>query len=521
MSTNTITIATAHKVDFGLGGISLTDERSDAVYFSQSHIITGVTFLTRKPKPRLILTLIIKPFDDYVWTWIAVSFIAIIGTIYVFKYIDIDLKFNSSAIKWAVVSAALRQQCDVWAVVSAALRQQCDVVIPYKLRPVLVCWLLACLVLTSSYSGCLFSLMAFPTRYKTINTVEELADAQTHNRIQVMATDSGAYYVMIKKSNTGVGKQLSIGLRGVFNTIAGMNEMRESTEELAFISFREALVYRMYEYGSVFKVNGGLWLLRCDKYLDNCQRISIVKKAGLIDFWRANEMRKISVDFNTTYKSLTSIATAEIPPFVYLRRVNDTNTWLMYRGIEFEMLNLMRVYLNFSIKFLKCDNLGVKQTNNTWTELFGLISKGEADLGVSGISITEQRREVSDGCLYSLMSFPTRIKTINTVEELAEEQIAHRIRVMATESDAYYDMIRNSKTGLGQYLANDLIASLWLPFRQLRQDILAIPMRKDFQHKDVVNDFIGAVKKSGFIDYWRAAEMRRVSNDFNAINKNY
>ncbi len=45
---------------------------------------------------------------------------------------------------------------------------------------------MACLVLRTSYSGCLHSLMAFPSRMKTIDTVEELAIAQKNEEIQTI-----------------------------------------------------------------------------------------------------------------------------------------------------------------------------------------------------------------------------------------------------------------------------------------------------------------------------------------------
>ncbi|CAG2110818.1 unnamed protein product [Medioppia subpectinata] len=145
------------------------------------------------------------------------------------------------------------------------------------------------------------------------------------------------------------------------------------------------------------------------------------------------------------------VATADIPPFVYLREVNGT--WIMNRGIEAELLHLMSQYLNFSIQLLKCDNLGVKLDNNTWTELFGLIANKNSSLPLIPGSLRPVftgwlwaclvLTSSYSGCLYSLMSFPTRVKTINTVEELAEAQREHRVRVIATTSDAYYDMIRS------------------------------------------------------------------------------
>ncbi len=62
-----------------------------------------------------------------------------------------------------------------------------------SLRIIFISWLLACLVLRSSYSGCLNSLMAFQSNIKTIDTLTELSNLQTKGEIQVTATKSSAY----------------------------------------------------------------------------------------------------------------------------------------------------------------------------------------------------------------------------------------------------------------------------------------------------------------------------------------
>ncbi len=92
-------------------------------------------------------------------------------------------KFNT---KWAIISAALRQQFSF-------SHESAN-----SFRIIFSSWLLACLVLTSSYSGCLHSLMAFPLHIKTINTINELAIAQRNGEIQAIATGSSAYFHALK-----------------------------------------------------------------------------------------------------------------------------------------------------------------------------------------------------------------------------------------------------------------------------------------------------------------------------------
>lgn len=84
-----------------------------------------------------------------------------------------------------------------WAIICASLRQH----FPFQslskdpFRFMFCSWILTCLVLTSSYSGCLHSLMAFPSHLKTIDTITQLSIAQKKDEIELMVSkDSSDYY---------------------------------------------------------------------------------------------------------------------------------------------------------------------------------------------------------------------------------------------------------------------------------------------------------------------------------------
>ncbi len=87
-----------------------------------------------------------------------------------------------------------------WAIICSSLRQQTSFpfppVLPFRLM--ICCWLLACFVLTSGYSGCLYALMAFPSNIETIDTITKLAIAQTNGEIQVTLTASSIYFQLLK-----------------------------------------------------------------------------------------------------------------------------------------------------------------------------------------------------------------------------------------------------------------------------------------------------------------------------------
>ncbi len=164
----------------GFAGLTVTEERSQAVYFTHPHIISSVSFITPPPKLEPIITLVIEPFEPLVWVCIIASLILMVLTEWlisqnwtVLKQIDID---------WAIISALLRQQ------------MSCRLPAVGPLRILLGCWLLTCLVLTASYSGCLYSLMAVPSKIKTIDTLKELANAQRNGLIQVTCIGGSSYF---------------------------------------------------------------------------------------------------------------------------------------------------------------------------------------------------------------------------------------------------------------------------------------------------------------------------------------
>jgi hypothetical protein len=86
-----------------------------------------------------------------------------------------------------------------WALIYTSLGQQLYFYLPSvgSLRILFSGWVLACLVLRSSYSGCLHSLMAFPSRIKTIDTITELANAQKNGEIQTI-TGYPLFYQLLK-----------------------------------------------------------------------------------------------------------------------------------------------------------------------------------------------------------------------------------------------------------------------------------------------------------------------------------
>ncbi len=143
-----------------------------------------MTFITPSPKATSNITLIIDPFDYFIWIWIIVVFILMFCNLFLITQKWNELKKLS--LKLALIYTSLGQQLYFY--------------LPSveSLRILFSGWLLACLVLRSSYSGCLHSLMAFPSRMKTINTIEELAIAQRNGEIQTISRGKSLAFHLLK-----------------------------------------------------------------------------------------------------------------------------------------------------------------------------------------------------------------------------------------------------------------------------------------------------------------------------------
>jgi hypothetical protein len=140
--------------------------------------------MTSPPKTEPNLTLVMDPFDYLVWIFVVIAFILMFLKSWIISRTLTEIK--NFDINWKIITVSLRQQ------ISSHLP-------PFvHLRILFSCWLLACFVLTTSYSGCLYTLMAFPSHIKTIDTINELSIAQINGEIEVIAVINTNYYEFLK-----------------------------------------------------------------------------------------------------------------------------------------------------------------------------------------------------------------------------------------------------------------------------------------------------------------------------------
>ena len=95
------------QVDIGIGGISLTSDRYEAVQFSKIYLSSPVTYITAPPGLKHPVTLIVEPFDVEIWFSIIIAlFTVIIAQRIIFCKI---IKDKKSDIAWALIAALLKQ----------------------------------------------------------------------------------------------------------------------------------------------------------------------------------------------------------------------------------------------------------------------------------------------------------------------------------------------------------------------------------------------------------------------------
>ncbi|CAG2114560.1 unnamed protein product [Medioppia subpectinata] len=286
----------AKQADIAFSGLTVTAQRSEYVYFTHPHIITSVSFITPPPKSLPKITLVIEPFEGLVWVCIVMSIILMVFTEYLITKKWTHLK--KVDIKWAIISALLKQ-CLAFRLPNI-----------FSLRIMICFWLLACLVLTASYSGCLYSLMAIPSRAKPINTINELADAQRRGEIQVTAIGGSSYFDSLKNAKFGVYKEIGELIKPVADKEKGLDIVRIATKPHAYVSTRDHLYYGLLKFGpKVFHLppptqESTVFLdvmaiaMQCEfphKQIFN-KLISDLKKGGFLDYWRLTENRKLAVN---------------------------------------------------------------------------------------------------------------------------------------------------------------------------------------------------------------------------------
>ena len=160
----------------------LNYERSQAVTYTYPYFIDLVTFICPLPRIKTNDLNLIEPFDFWIWILMALNtlLILVIGTLF-FK--------NESHMFWIIISIFMKQQIHLHS---------------NNIRRILFVWLLAGIVLTTSYAGVIYSILASIVEENRIETLQELNLAQKTGKITVIGLNNGIYFNMIKVRSNNI-----------------------------------------------------------------------------------------------------------------------------------------------------------------------------------------------------------------------------------------------------------------------------------------------------------------------------
>ena len=146
------------------------------VSYSRPYIIDVVTFTTPEPLIRQNIASLLAPFDYIIWI------ILLINILVVF-IINVFLYYKDYQILWAIISLLFKQQY----IINDNLFKR------FQMSG----WLLASVVLTCSYSGCIYSQMTKPYTLTTIDSLYDLAQALSSRIMKGIAMEGDPHYHMI------------------------------------------------------------------------------------------------------------------------------------------------------------------------------------------------------------------------------------------------------------------------------------------------------------------------------------
>lgn len=158
--TGVIGLVSRNEADIGIGKLGITTEKMSAVDFSYPYSIEKVTFATRPPDVLSKETAIIRPFSNYVWLALSVSFLS---TIFAFKIIFRN-KYTLQYISLTLFGCFLQKSKILKA-------ENCSE------RIMLSIFIWCVMLLASSYTAVLLSFLTFPFLEEPVDNTYRLQEA--------------------------------------------------------------------------------------------------------------------------------------------------------------------------------------------------------------------------------------------------------------------------------------------------------------------------------------------------------
>ena len=154
------------QADFGIGALSLTNERAKAVSYSYPHIINAITFLTCKPDKLGYSSSLTKPFEYQIWLTL---FSLLVLTSIMIKILKVN-KTNALTL------------------VKIVFGQSANVFAPKKIYTLIILssWILSSIILKIFYCAKLWDFMTFDQSSPPIETIGDLIQSMKKRNIKMI-----------------------------------------------------------------------------------------------------------------------------------------------------------------------------------------------------------------------------------------------------------------------------------------------------------------------------------------------
>nr|QBB73021.1 ionotropic receptor [Protaetia brevitarsis] len=291
------------EVEFFLGDVALTLERSNVVEFSFLTLADSGAFVTHAPDTLNEALALIRPFHWKVWPAIVLTFLISGPMLYVL------ITFPNLWQPRFLIKSRSKLLCDcIWFTTSLFLRQsEREPSNSHKSRFfIILLTIAATYVIGDMYSANLTSLLAKPGREKSINNLIQLEEAIKYEDFQLFVEKHSSTHSLLE-NGTGIYGRLwelmnTVQSRYLVNSVEEGVKLVKDFSDVAVIAGRETLFFDIQRFGPINfhlseKINTAYsaiaFQLGCP-YVENVNKILMaIFEAGILTKMTEDEYEKL------------------------------------------------------------------------------------------------------------------------------------------------------------------------------------------------------------------------------------
>lgn len=216
-------------------GVSVTEQRQKYIEYSNVVYYDQLSFLSKAPGMRSRKWIIVLPYTPHVWFMILSSFILLVTTI---KLCSPRQSLSDTTIHF--VGIIFKQQLD-------------RVPTADRIRVFYGYWFLATLILSNSYGGHFYSMLALPEMEPPIDKVDEVVQLAKEDKIWITTYRGGSYLAAFREATVGayyhIGQNINrTGSRMGYNGKSLINIVEQNPIQTVMITSRVSLIFNRLLY---------------------------------------------------------------------------------------------------------------------------------------------------------------------------------------------------------------------------------------------------------------------------------